>query len=132
MVIEHLAFNVADPVAMAEWYTRHLGMRVVRRVAEAPFTHFLADESGRVVLEFYHHVRAPVPDYAALDPLVLHIAFTAADMHQAEERLLKAGATRATEVTITPSGDQLVFLRDPWGLAVQLVKRVQPLMTKSD
>ena len=35
MNIEHVAFNVPDPAAAAEWYARHLGMRVVRRVPGA-------------------------------------------------------------------------------------------------
>jgi hypothetical protein len=31
-------------------------------------------------------------------------------------------------VTITPAGDEMVFLRDPWGVALQLVKRMVPLV----
>jgi hypothetical protein len=31
-------------------------------------------------------------------------------------------------VATTPAGDQLAMLRDPWGVAIQLVKRAQPLM----
>ena len=49
MDIEHLALNVPDPVGMAAWYVEHLGMRVLRKLDAAPFTHFLADGSGRVV-----------------------------------------------------------------------------------
>jgi len=30
--LEHVALNVADPRAMADWYVAHLGMRVVRQV----------------------------------------------------------------------------------------------------
>ena len=30
--VEHVACNVADPVAMAAWYVEHLGMRVVRKI----------------------------------------------------------------------------------------------------
>src|SRR4051812_25524674 len=107
MNIEHVALNVADPVAMAEWYTQHLGMRVVRRLTEAPFTHFLADESGRVVIEIYHHTKAQIPDYAALDPLVLHLAFTAPDIRSTQDRLVQAGASPATDITITPTGDEM-------------------------
>jgi glyoxylase I family protein len=29
MKIEHIAFNVADPVAVAAWYAEHLGLTVV-------------------------------------------------------------------------------------------------------
>ena len=30
MDIEHFAINVKDPRAMADWYVRHLGLRVLR------------------------------------------------------------------------------------------------------
>lgn len=127
MNIEHVALNVADPVALADWYTRHLGMRVVRSLAEPPHTRFLADESGRVVVEVYRQT-APVPDYAALDPMVLHLAFTAVDLPATRDRLVAAGATSAAAITRTPSGDEMTFLRDPWGIVIQLVKRARPLM----
>jgi glyoxylase I family protein len=128
MNIEHVAFNVADPVRMAEWYTRHLGMRIVRSVSAPPHTHFLADEAGRVVVEFYHQTVAAVPDYFALDPLVLHLAFTTPDMESTRARLLAAGATGVGDVGTTPAGDELAMLRDPWGVSIQLVKRAQPLL----
>ena len=128
MDIEHFAVNVPEPVAAAAWYVRHLGLLVVRSLSEPPFTHFLADESGRVVVEMYGHTKAPVPDYRAMDPLVFHIAFVTADVRGTLQRLLAAGATTAGDVTITPPGDEMTFLRDPWGLALQLVKRAAPLM----
>jgi catechol 2,3-dioxygenase-like lactoylglutathione lyase family enzyme len=128
MHIEHLAFNVADPPAMAAWYARNLGMEVLRHLTDGPLTHFLADRAGRVVLEFYRHTRAPIPDYAALDPLVLHIAFKVDDVARVRSELLAAGATSASEINVTPAGDELTFLRDPWGLALQLVKRASPLL----
>ncbi len=34
--------------------------------------HFLADGSGRVMLEMYNNPAATVPDYNAMHPLVLH------------------------------------------------------------
>ena len=128
MNIEHFALNVPDPATAATWYTEHLEMRVIRSLSAAPFTHFLADGSGRVVVEMYEHTKAPVPDYAAMDPLVFHIAFVTDDVRGTLQRLLAAGAGRAGEVTITPAGDEMVFLRDPWGVALQLVKREEPLL----
>ena len=127
MDIEHFALNVPDPVAAAAWYVRHLGMRVVRSLSEAPFTHFLADGSQRVVVEMYGHTKAPVPDYAAMDPLVFHIAFLTADVRAARDRLLAAGASSAGDLTTTPVGDEMTFLRDPWGVPLQLVKRAVSL-----
>jgi catechol 2,3-dioxygenase-like lactoylglutathione lyase family enzyme len=126
--IEHFALNVPEPAAAAAWYVRHLGMRVVRALTESPFTHFLADESGRVVVEIYRHPKAQVPDYGVMDPLVFHIAFVTADVSGTRGRLLAAGASSAGEVTLTPVGDEMTFLRDPWGVPLQLVRRATPLL----
>jgi len=127
MNIEHIAINVSDPVALADWYVRHLGMRVVRQRDGPPFTRFIADAAGRVVLEVYHQ-DAPVPDYAALHHFVFHVAYSSADVAADRARLLAAGATPATDVTRSPDGDVMTFLRDPWGVVIQLVRRGRPLM----
>jgi catechol 2,3-dioxygenase-like lactoylglutathione lyase family enzyme len=130
--IEHVACNVPDPVAQAEWYTRHLAMRVVRSIPASPHTRFLADQAGRVVLEVYHQAVAPIPDYRAMDPLIFHIAFAVADVARSREELLAAGAASAGEVVTTATGDVLAMLRDPWGIAIQLVKRARPLLEGLD
>jgi glyoxylase I family protein len=127
MNIEHIAFNVADPVKVAAWYIQHLGLRVLRKQEQTPFTHFLADEAGRVVLELYGHTKAALPEYAKLDPLSLHIAFTAGDVVKERQRLLDAGATPTGEIVTTDAGDVMTFVRDPWGITVQLVQRAKPL-----
>ncbi|OAI51231.1 glyoxalase [Planctomycetaceae bacterium SCGC AG-212-F19] len=127
MNIEHIALNVSDPIALADWYTRHLGMRVVRAVEGPPHTRFLADASGRTVLEVYRQ-KAPVPDYQSFDPMVLHIAFVTADIPRERDRLLAAGASGAGDISRTPNGDELLFLRDPWGITLQFVKRATPLI----
>jgi glyoxylase I family protein len=31
MKIEHFAINVADPIAMADWYVSNMGMTIVRK-----------------------------------------------------------------------------------------------------
>ncbi|MFN4261737.1 MAG: VOC family protein [Gemmataceae bacterium] len=128
MNIEHIALNVADPAALADWYVRHLGLRVVRQADAPVVARFLADASGKTVLEIYRQ-DAPVPDYARMDPLTLHIAFTAPDIHQTRAQLLAAGATAVGDVTTAPNSDELAMLRDPWGMAIQLVKRARPLVS---
>jgi glyoxylase I family protein len=127
MDIEHIALNVADPVALADWYVHHLGMRIIRQVDAGPRTRFIADSAGRTVLEVYRQ-QAPVPDYAAMDPMVLHVAFKVQDIAAARRKLLDAGATVATDIHTTDSGDEMAFLRDPWGITIQLVRRATPLM----
>ena len=39
------------------------------------------------------------------------------------KRLIEAGATQHAPIENTPAGDTLVFLRDPWGMAIQLCQR---------
>lgn len=127
MKLEHIALNLPDPQAAAAWYAENLGLRIVKANGNAPFEHFLADEGGSV-LEFYNNPAAERPNYAAMNPFTLHLAFATEDIIAAHERLLAAGAAAAGAVETTPVGDQIVFLRDPWGVALQLVSRKVPLL----
>lgn len=126
MNIEHVAFNVADPVAVADWYCRHFGLRVVRHKPQPNQTHFLAD-AATTVLEIYCNPPDQVPDYRNMDPLLFHLAFASSDPAADAERLMTAGATWAYEDHL-PDGSHLVMLRDPWGLALQLCRRASPLI----
>ncbi|MEP6916768.1 MAG: VOC family protein [Acidobacteriota bacterium] len=128
MKIEHTAYQVADPVSVARWYTTHLGMTVKKAQQEPPFVHFLADDGDAVMLEFYNNPKVDVPDYRTLHPLVFHLAFRADDVAAVRERLLSAGATEEGEVSVTPAGDQVAMLRDPWGLPLQLLTRRVPMI----
>ncbi len=128
MKIEHVAFNVPDPVAMAKWYEDNLTMRTVRSFGPPTNTRFVADASGQTILEIYNNTKATVPNYRGNDPLVFHLAFAVDDVRATRARLLKAGATAEGDVTTTDGGDDLAMLRDPWGVAVQLVKRRVPML----
>lgn len=130
MKIEHTGFPVQDPPAVAAWYCTHLGFRIARRVAERPWTTFLVDAAGHGTLEIYNNPAAPVPNYAGMDPLLLHIAFDVESepISALRDRLLAAGATIARDLVMTAGGDNLIMLRDPWGLAIQLVQRKEALV----
>ena len=80
------------------------------------------------MLEFYNNPKARVPDYRAIDPLVLHIAFRADDVAATRDRLIKAGATPEGGVATNDTGDTVAMLRDPWGIPVQLVSRVSRMI----
>jgi catechol 2,3-dioxygenase-like lactoylglutathione lyase family enzyme len=125
--IEHVALNVADPRAMADWYVAHLGMRVVRRVEGPPHTRFLVDSAGATVVELYENPEARIPDYLRMDPLELHLAFDSRDPDGDRDALVRAGATAVSDARL-PDGSRLLMLRDPWGLALQLCARVTPLL----
>ncbi len=128
MKLEHLALQVADPAAMAAWYIKHLGCSLARAGGEPAFMHFIKDDSGAVMVELYRNPRVAVPNYEAMDPLLLHLAFLSANPAADRDRLVAAGATIAEDLTTTPVGDELVMLRDPWQIALQLVKRVTPMV----
>lgn len=125
---EHFAVNVEDPVPMAEWYCAHLGMKVVRRGETPDLMHFLADATGQVIMEIYRALPDEVPDYASMNPLILHLALATDDAQGTHDRLVAAGATALAGVTTNDAGDCLAMLRDPWGLSIQLCQRAQPMV----
>lgn len=126
MKLEHIAFNVADPVGVAAWYGEHCGLRVVRHIPEPAQTHFLTD-SGSTVIEIYHNPPDQVPDYRSMDPLQFHLALTSADPVADSRRLMAAGATVVDDLQLA-DGSRLIMMRDPWGLALQICKRATPLL----
>ena len=128
MKIEHAAYQVQDPVSVADWYVKHLGLTVKRSQKASPFGYFLADDGDAVMLEIYNNPKASVPSYAEMDPLLLHIAFHTDDIATTMNRLIDAGATAVGEIQSNDVGDQLAMLRDPWGLAIQLVTRKQRMI----
>ncbi len=128
MRLEHIALNVADPDAMAQWYVTHLGMHIVRHIPTPNAIYFLSDSAQRSVIEIYRNPAAPIPDYASLSPLALHLAFNTDDMEGDIARLVAAGATHVSPIETTPSNDRLTFLRDPWHVAIQLAQRNTPLL----
>ncbi len=125
MKFEHFALNVPEPVQMAEWYVKNLGMKIVFSLDKAPFTRFLADETGRVTVELYSNIAAPVPSYKDVHHLNFHFAFAVADAEAARAGLLLAGATDV-EVVRPGDGSVLYMLRDPWGVPLQICQRARP------
>jgi glyoxylase I family protein len=130
MKLEHIALNVIDPVAMARWYVEHLELTIVRQLADAPRTHFLADSSGTILLEIYNNPPDQVPPYAKMNPLLLHVAFVSKDPEADKLALLAAGAIFVEELRFD-DGSHLVMLRDPWGLAILPAVRTEGVETPS-
>jgi len=127
MKMEHVALNVKDPVAMAAWYEKHLGMKVVRKLDKHPFTHFLADDGATMLIEIYNNPPDAVPPYSTMNPLLIHLAFATDNPEKDRTALVKAGATYVEETKL-PDGSLVIMLRDPWGLAIQLCWRTKPML----
>jgi len=126
MRFEHFALNVPDVRAQAAWYIQHVGFAAARVRTEPPYTHFLADDSGRVVFELYSNPAAPCLDFRSSDPLVFHFAVVSRDAAADADRLQQAGATVARDETLG-DGSRLIMLRDPWGVCLQLCQRTTPM-----
>jgi hypothetical protein len=102
-------------------------MSIAKKEKYPPYTHFLTDSSGTVMVEIYNNPADQVPDYRSMDPLLLHLAFVSEEPGKDKQRLLDAGATLVSD-EVLPDGSHLVMLRDPWGLAIQLCKRANPML----
>lgn len=129
MIIEHVAFVVKDPEAACAWYCEHVGMREVRRGGGGDI--FVSDENGSTILQLEDarlvSDKEDVADHARRDARQLHLAFSVDDVGGDCRRLLAAGAAMEGEILVTHDGDEMVLLRDPWGLPFQLVKRKEEM-----
>ena len=128
MRVEHVAFVVDDPNAVSRWYCDNLGMTQIRQGPGPTYMTFLADNGGNVMFEIYANPEVGTPDYANQDPLVLHLAFYSEDVDGDRDKLIAAGATPVGDVWHREDGDVLAMLRDPWGLAVQVLSRKERML----
>ena len=126
--LEHVALNVPEPEAMAKWYAENLGMKIMREGPAPVSMRFIADAGENMMLELYHNPADEVPDYRSMGVRTLHIAFLVDDVAQIRGGLLDAGATMAEDVEVTDAGDEILILRDPWGIPIQFIKRAEPML----
>lgn len=126
MEFEHFALNVAEPLVIANWYVKNLDMKIVFQQQGPPFMTFLADKTGRVVVELYHNLDALVPDYRKMHHLEFHFAFKTDEAESAKNKLLNLNCVLVEELK-KDDGTHIIMMRDPWGLALQLCQRAVPL-----
>ena len=121
---EHVALNVPDRDAFVRWYVDNVGLQVVRDIPGKMA--FLADSQGVVMLEVYSNSNAQQLEFAATDPLAVHVAFEVDDPAAAAETLVAAGAS-IHDPFKTAGDDTMVMLRDPFGIGLQLIRRGSPM-----
>lgn len=125
MKFEHFAINTNDARATTRWYVENLGLRIARQMDAPPYTAFLADETGRVMIEIYTRTDAPVLNFPETNPLSFHIAFVSTNNDEILAKLTNAGAVRSFE-DVLPDGSRLLMMRDPWGVSLQFCHRAKP------
>ena len=124
--IEHIALEVEDPAAMAKWWTENLGFKVT--LVRPGGSMFIEDEAGRVAFELYRPSEGrKAPDYHAMSILQLHFGLISDDVDADVKRLVAAGAAEVAKDEVP--GLKGVTLRDPNGLAFQVMKREKPVVS---
>ena len=124
--IEHIALEIEDPASMAKWWTENLGFRVT--LARPSGSMFIEDEAGRVAFELYRPSEGrKAPDYHAMPILQLHFGLFSDDVEADVKRLVAAGATEVAKDEVP--GLKGVTLRDPNGLAFQVMQRAKPVVS---
>ena len=130
MEIEHFAINVKDAVALAEWYSRHLGLKIIRcNRSKSPFESFMIDSKGNTIFEVYSDPQAEFLEYGKLNPYTFHIAFKVTDIELVIKNLVEAGASYDGKILTNSTKDKVTFIRCPWGIALQFVERNEPLVS---
>ena len=112
---------------MAHWWAEHLGLKIIREDDTPPYITFLADEDNGTVIELYANPNGEIVDFGQYSIFTFHIAFAVDDISAECARLVEAGAAPLGDIITMPNGDLLGFVRDPWGIVIQFLQRVQPL-----
>jgi catechol 2,3-dioxygenase-like lactoylglutathione lyase family enzyme len=129
MKIEHFGMVVPAPHTMAQWYVDNLGFSIERQAGDnSAGLAFIADSSRQVMVELFARKDLTPLDYASLPPAMVHIAVSSDDPDADIARLQQAGATLVEDNKNSGAADRLAFLRDPWGVVIQLVKRSKPML----
>ena len=102
-------------------------MKLVKSMEVYPYTRFLADKSGQVVLEIYSNTSERIPEYNKQHPLEFHFAFKVENPVEIKDKLIAAGAKIEEEIK-HDDGTHLIMMRDPFGVPLQLCKRAKPLV----
>ena len=124
--IEHIALEIENPASMVKWWTENLGFKVT--LSRPGGSTFIEDEAGRVAFELYAPSEGrKAPDYKNMSILQLHFGLFSDDVDADVKRLVAAGATEVAKDEVP--GLKGVTLRDPNGLAFQVMQREKPVVS---
>jgi glyoxylase I family protein len=112
-----------------QWYTKHPGLKIVFQLQVEPFTVFLANDSGRVMIEIYKNPADEIPPYRKMNPLLLPLAFVSESLESDTNNLPEA--TLLSDDNLK-DGSHKVMMRHPWGLALQFCKRSMIKLTERE
>ena len=123
----HTMLRVLDLDKSIDFYTRHLGMKLLRRFDVEPGRFSLAfigygDEDNNTVLELTHNWDQKEP--YDLGTAYGHIALAVKDLYGVCDELAKAGVSIPRPPgPMKGSNVELAFIEDPDGYKIELVKK---------
>lgn len=118
---EHLAINVENPTAVADWYVKYLGLTIVSASKKMIF---VRDAGGHFMFELYKKTGAK-GSYSSLNHAATHVAFAVDDADALSKKMVEGGA-KILKTTTNPVGDTVIDMTDPWGNMLQVIHRVKP------
>jgi lactoylglutathione lyase len=125
----HTSIRTSDMDRSIEFYTRFLGLKLLRRNAipqNRAEIAFLQDPEGkgsRLELTFYQdQTKFNQADYE--DRVFDHIAFVIEDMEATIAEMRKENVTITDEpYRLSPTGGLIAFIEDPDGVLIELIER---------
>jgi lactoylglutathione lyase len=128
-MFEHASIRVSNMEKSIEFYTKLLGLKIVKRMEIAQTNAelvFLQDPEARgatLELTFYRDQKKFFQaDYE--ERLFDHLAFTVDRMEQTLEAMRKQNVTVTDEpYRLTPTGSLLAFVEDPDGTLLELIEK---------
>jgi len=122
---EHFAVAALDSKALADWYIKLFGLRVVYDNGKQPPTFLLKAPDG-MVIEILPATSGAKTDYSQSDAGFRHLAVTVDDYAAAETHLREHGIADFIERRETETS-KLLFFRDPERNILHLMWREKPL-----
>lgn len=125
---EHLRINVADKNAIARWYVDTMGLEIIASGNKDVV--YVADRDHNFMFEF-----SSIPNlrtsYTDIPVDGFHVAFEGhKTIEQVAEKMLANGARQDGTIYRNAIGDYVLNVRDPNGLTIQLIHRVNPFYAK--
>lgn len=122
MRLEHFGLYAHDPEALARWYAKSVGLRIVRCLEKEgrPPVYFLAG-AGDAEIEILPTQEARI-DRDLTSPGFSHLGFVVEDF-DAEQRRLAAEGIPLRGVRETSNGWKIGYFEDPEGNRIEIVHR---------
>jgi uncharacterized glyoxalase superfamily protein PhnB len=122
--IEHIGLVVKDSEAMARWYHKAIGFKILNafETANGHVAFMQCCQTGLIFELITDRTLVPVED-ALSHPLQLHLAVKSTGIDADKTRLLEMGASFVTDCPTADPDARVLIVKDPWGNFIQLAQR---------